>query len=231
MAMAPHPTPARRLTSHVAASALAKSVAINMVAPAILYGRAAPHFPPNSVVPLAISGVPPLLWLAFSLARTRAVDFLGLFAAESVMVRMTALLIAQDERGALIGRAMENGLLAIGFLVSLMIARPLLFYMARQLATGNDPAQRAAFDNEAAKPHVRATYRELTIGWVVGLTVKSAINLVFASYLSTREFLMISPLWDLASDAILVTVSLLYGKARLSAARSPAAEPAIGLSS
>ena len=142
----------RAVTSHVAVRALLKSVLINMLAPALLYRLATPHFAANSLLPLAISGVPPIAWLGYSVIKLRAIDFLGLFAAENVVVSMAALLLAHTERGALIGRSMQNVILAALFLGSLTVARPLMFHMARQLTTGNDPAKRASFDREAAPP-------------------------------------------------------------------------------
>ena len=79
------------LSSHVAAKALFKSVVINMIAPAVIYSLAMPHFAAMSLAPLALSGTPPIVWLAHGIIKFRAIDFLGLFAAENVVVRMVAL--------------------------------------------------------------------------------------------------------------------------------------------
>ena len=107
----------RGVTSHVAVRALFKSVLINMLAPALLYKLAAPHCAPFSLMPLAISGLPPILWLAYGMAKLRAIDFLGFFAAENVVVSMAALVLAHTEREALLGRSMQNVLLAAVLLV------------------------------------------------------------------------------------------------------------------
>jgi len=205
----------RTITGHVATRALFKSVLINMAAPAVLYKLAVPHFAANSLLPLAISGVPPILWLGYGVIRLRAVDFLGLFAAENVAVSMTALVLAHTEREALVGRAMQNVVLAALFLGSLAFARPLMFHMSRQLSTGNDPAGREAFDLAASQPDAMAAYRVLTWGWIVALLIKAAGGYLLAAYLSTRGFLIGSPLWDLISDSVLVTWTVAYGRARL----------------
>jgi len=205
----------RAVTDHVAVRALFKSVLINMAAPALLYRLAAPHFAANSLLPLAISSIPPVLWLAYGLIRLRAVDFLGLFAAENVAVTMAALLLAHSERQALIGRSMQNVVLAAIFLASLALARPMAFHMARQLTTGNDPAKRADFDAASAQPGAMATYRVLTMGWIAALLIKAVGSYWLGAHLVAKDYLLASPLWDLVSDSLLVTWSLLYGRARL----------------
>ncbi|MDR3506683.1 MAG: hypothetical protein P4L64_02170 [Caulobacteraceae bacterium] len=215
MTDAPPPSGWRKVTGHVAVRALFKSVLINMIAPALLYRLATPHFAASSLAPLAISGAPPILWLAYGVIRLGAIDFLGLFAAENVAVNMTALVLAHTERGALIGRSMQNVVLAAIFLASLAFAKPLVFHMARQLSTGNDPAKHDDFDRAASGPDAMAAYRVLTWGWTFALLVKAAGGYILAAHLSTKDYLIASPLWDLASDSALVTWTLLYGRARL----------------
>ena len=180
----------RALLRHVAVQALFKSVLINMVAPAVLYRLSASHFPANSLVPLALSGMPPILWLAYGVIRLRAIDFLGLFAAENVV-------------------------LAAIFLASLAFARPLFFHMARQLNTGNDPAKRQDFDTAADQPGAMHDYRMLTLGWTVALLIKAAGSYYLGAHFTAKDYLLLSPLWDLVSDSTLVTCSLLYGRAKL----------------
>ena len=69
MTAAAQPRGWRAVTGHVAVRALFKSVLINMVAPALLYRLSAPQFPAHSLLPLAISGIPPILWLAYSVIK------------------------------------------------------------------------------------------------------------------------------------------------------------------
>lgn len=210
----------RAVTGHVAVQALFRSVLINMVAPALLYQLSTPHFAAHSLAPLMISGVPPILSLGYGLLKLRAIDFLGLFAAENVVVSLVALGLAHSERDALIGRAMQNVILSAIFLASLAFARPLVFHMARQLSTGNDPAKRQDFDLAAHRPGALHAYRVLTVGWTLALLIKAAGAYLLATHLAAGEFLVASPLWDLTSDSLLLSWSLLYGRRRLAA--SPA---------
>lgn len=199
----------------LALQALGQSVLINMVAPGIVYHLVQRANPQAGLLALAASGLPPALWLGWTWWRKRAIDFLGLFSAENVVVAMVALMLAHGEREALIGRSMQNVILAALFLVTLRAGRPMLFHMTRQLTTGNDPARRAQFDADAATPRALATYRALTWGWIAALLIKACGAYVLGANLPTASYLIASPLWDLVSDSCLVTWSILYGRAHL----------------
>jgi hypothetical protein len=225
-----HPSPApsgwRQVTRHVAFRALLRSVIINLAAPAILYRLASPHFAATSLIPLALSSLPPMLALAYSLIKLKAVDFLGLFALENVVVNVSALLLAHTEQGALVGRALQNVPLAMIFFGSLLFRRPLVLFMARQLATGNDPSAAPAFDAAARQPAALHAYRLMTWVWAFALLIKSAGSVYLAMTFAAKDFLIVSPLWDLASDSSLVAWSILYGRAKLGSLASQPAAPA-----
>ena len=205
------PSPSGRFP--IALRPLLVSVTINLVAPAVVYRLAAPGFPAGSLTPLILSGLPVAIGLAVSLARLRAMDFLALFAAENVVVDLAAALTAHDERQALLGRALENPILALLFLGSLATSRPLVQRMARQLSTGNNPQSRAAFD--AGSSAHTAAYRTMTWAWAGGLLVKGAGAAALALHLGTQSFLLINPLWGLTTDALLVAATVAYGAAAM----------------
>jgi len=209
------PAAGRAIAGHVAVKALFKSVLISMAAPAILYRLAVPHFTGGSLLPLVNSGVPPIFWLTYGLVKLRAIDFLGLFAAENVVVSMVALVLSPSERDALIGRSLQNVVLAAIFLVSLVFVRPLMFYMSRQLSKSNDPAKRASFASAASQPNAIHAYRILTRGWTAALPVKATGAYILATHLRTKDFLVASPLWDLVSGSVLVAWTVFYGRIKL----------------
>lgn len=204
-----------RATRHVAFLSLVRSMFISMVAPSILYHYAAPHFAHGSMWPLALSGLPPVLALAYSVFHLKAVEFLGLIAAENVVVDMLALLFAHTEQGALAGRAFENPILAVIFVISIVAGKPLMLSMSRQLSTGNDPEKRIAFDAVATQPHAMRVYRFMTWAWVFAFMVKALGNYLLSQSVSTKDFLLFNPIWSLGTDIVLITWTTLYGHARL----------------
>jgi len=207
--------PVARATHHVAIRALVQSVLINMVAPTVVYRLMAPLFPAGSLLPLALSGLPPALMLAYTVIRLRAIDILGLIAAENVVVELLAAALAHGEQQALLGRALENPILAVVFMGSLFIGEPLALSMSRQFSTGNDPAKRAAFDAVARQDNTLKVYKVITAAWVAALLLKALGGMAWADLFTTKDYLIVNGLWSLATDGILVTWSLLYGRAKL----------------
>jgi hypothetical protein len=132
-------TPQHHATRKSVLRALWQSVFLNIVCAYLLYRFFAPTFHSGSLLPLAISGLPPLAGLAYGLIRTRTIDFIGLFAAEDIAVSMISLIFAHSETSALVGRSLQNSLLGVIFLGSLVVNKPLVLYITRQLLPGMIP--------------------------------------------------------------------------------------------
>lgn len=213
-----------RATHHVAYLSLARSLLISMVAPSLIYRFTESHFPAASLWPLALSGLPPALALMYSVFKLRAVDFLGLIAAENVVVDMMALVLSHSEKGALLGRAFENPILAVFFFGSLAIGKPLALSMSRQLSTGNSLAKRTEFDAVASQPNAMSVYRFMTWVWGFSMLGKAVGNVVIAELFVTKQYLVFNPIWSLVTDIALVTWTMLYGRAKLVAPKGPNAQ-------
>ena len=92
------------------------------------------------------------------------------------------------------GRSLQNAVLGVIFLVSLVLDKPLVLYIARQFLTGNDPQARQRFDSVAAQPDAKHVYRTLTWGWSAALFAKSAGSVGLAMTLRTQNHLIVSPI-------------------------------------
>ena len=90
-----------------------------------------------------------------------------------------------------------------------------MLYMARQTATGNEPAAIARFDELALRKDVVQVYRFMTVIWAVVLFAKSVVSMGLALSLSTEHFLILSPLVNYSSDVLLILWSFRYGHAQL----------------
>jgi hypothetical protein len=111
---------------------LAQSVFINVVCTYFMYRLLEPHFRSASFMPLAVSGLLPLFGLAYGVVRRRAIDIIGLFAAEDIAVSVIATSLAHSSTSALVGRSLQNAVLGALFLSSVLIKRPIMLYIARQ---------------------------------------------------------------------------------------------------
>ena len=194
---------------------LARSVFINVICTYFLYRLLEPHFPSGSLLPLAISGLLPLLGLAYGVVRQGSIDIIGLFAAEDIAVSLIALSLAHDATSALVGRSLQNAVLAVLFLGSVLIKRPIMLYVARQFVTGNEASGKSRFDQMAARSDAKRVYRTMTLIWVFALFAKSVVSVVIALTYSTRLYLILSPLATYGSDVLLIWWSFHYGYSKL----------------
>src|SRR5271156_5860817 len=117
------PETAHSVNRAAALRGLARSVFINVICTYFLYRLLEAHFPSGSLLPLAISGLLPLFGLADGVVRQGSIDIIGLFAAEDIAVLLIALSLAHDATSALVGRSLQNAVLAVLFLGSVLIER------------------------------------------------------------------------------------------------------------
>ena len=194
---------------------LARSVFINVVCAYLLYRLLEPRFHSGSLIPLAVSGLLPLFGLTYGVIRQRSIDVIGFFAAEDIAVSLVALLLAHNATSALVGRSLQNAVLGVLFLGSVLIKRPIMLYVARQFVTGNEPSGKARFDQMAARLDARRVYRTMTLIWSLVLFAKSVMSVVIALTCSARQYLVLSPVFAYASDVLLVWWSFRYGYSKL----------------
>lgn len=121
------------------------SILVNALAPFALYKILAPHFPANSIVPLLYASTLPILGLVLGFVRTRVIDAVAIFVLFGIAYSLVTTLLAGEVHLALILGATQGFFIAAGYLVSALIRRPLLFFIARQFVAGNNLEGRARF--------------------------------------------------------------------------------------
>jgi hypothetical protein len=181
----------------------------------LLYRLLEPHFPSGSLIPLAASGLLPLFGLTYGLIRQGSIDVIGFFAAEDIAVSLISLVLAHNATSALVGRSLQNAVLGVLFLGSVLIKRPIMLYVARQFVTGNEASGKARFDQMAAQSDAKRVYRTMTLVWSVALFAKSGMSIVIALTCSTTAYLMLSPVFAYGSDVLLIWWSFHYGYSKL----------------
>jgi hypothetical protein len=80
---------------NTAIKALGRSVFLNVVGSYLVYRLLAHGFPFGSLLPLALSGLPPPFGPVYGLIQQRAIDFIGFFAAGDIAVSMVSLMPSQ----------------------------------------------------------------------------------------------------------------------------------------
>ena len=209
------PSHSHRARLPEAMRALFISLFINALCPYVLYRLLEPRFAPESLLPLALSGLFPLLGLVVGFATRRALDIIGLFALVEVSVAMVTTVMAHSASSALLGRALQNSVLSAIFFISVLLGRPIMLYVARQFVTGNNAGYRARFDQIANRPDTKRVYKVMTLVWAAALLTKNIVGVPLALSLSTKQFLVASPAFNYGADIVLVWWSMRYGYTRL----------------
>ncbi len=150
-------------------------LAVNLLLPWLAYRLAVPHW--GETGGLIASAVPPLAWSALELARFRRVDALSVMVLLGIVLSIAAMALGGSARMLLLRESLVSGAIGVAFLVSLLMTRPLVFYLARatvarELADG--AARIEALWRE--RPAFVSAIRLMTAVWGAGLTGETALR-------------------------------------------------------
>jgi hypothetical protein len=190
------------------------SILVNAVAPFAVYKILAPHFQTNSIVPLLYASAFPLLGLVVGLVRTRVIDVIAIFALFGIAYSLVTTLLAGEVHLALIFGATQGFVIAAVFLVSALIKRPILFFIARQFVAGNNPQGRERFAaiNELDRGR---TFVTATMFWVCGIVLLSIASLGLAFVLPPATYILLNNIINTVVNLGLVVVTFRFVRKRL----------------
>ncbi len=126
---------------------------------------------------LLISGAPPGLRVAYTLARTRHLDTIGALVLAAVLLAVASSLIEGDPRTLLIRNALFGFPFALWMLGSLAASRPLTYQSAKALLPSKERAFERAWTTE---PSFRRVWRQLTVLWGCALLLQAAVGVAIA---------------------------------------------------
>src|SRR5208337_5202234 len=78
-----------------------------------------------------LSSIPPILWSVMELARFRRLDAVSLLAVIGIFLSLAAMALGGNPRLLLARESLVTGIIGLLFLASLLLPRPLMFYLAR----------------------------------------------------------------------------------------------------
>ncbi len=160
---------------------------------------------------LILSSVPPLLNSAREFVLRQRVDTIGALALAGILFSLISLALGGTARVLLLRSALIPALFGVLYLVSLLFARPLFFYIARFFETGDDPVLIGEWNALWTSTTFRSGMRLLTTGWGLGLLAETVVRLVLVQVLTVEHFLLISPAISYGFFLSLVFWSIWYG--------------------
>jgi hypothetical protein len=161
----------------------------------------------NSVAPLAayaVGSIFPASSIVVSWLRRRSVDYIGLGVLGGIASALAMAVVTGDPRFGLVRAAPAFAVFGIACLVSLATKRPLMFFVARSLATGGDTDRIAAWDARLVLPAFRKVMRRLTAVWGAGTLAHAALTVAVAFLLPASVALILEPVMAVATIAVLL---------------------------
>jgi len=193
---------------------VALSIFVNGVMPYVVYKLLEPEFPPHSVVPFLYASAFPLVGLAATYIRSRLIDAIAVIAIFGICYSIVSALFAGELRLAMIFSATQGFVIAAAFLVSALIKRPIIYFITRQFAAGNDPVRRAFF-SRANEADGGRTFFIATIVWAAGIAFLGCAGLALAETLPAGAYLLANNIVNTTVNIVLVIWSLRFVQARM----------------
>jgi len=172
---------------------VALGITINGVLPFIIYRSSVSQL--GEWQALILASVPPLLNSGRELILRHRVDTIGSLALAGILFSLISLSLGGSARVLLLRSTVITGLFGVIYLVSLLFARPLIFYIVRFFETGDKPEGIAKWNRFwTTSTTFRYGMRLLTIGWGIGLLAEAVLGFGLLQVLTVEQFLLISPL-------------------------------------
>ena len=183
-----------RTTKTNAIRGIIVSVVINGAFPFLIYWALTNYASMSSFLALVATGIPSILHSLVGLLRQKRIDFLAGLVLAGIAVSVIITALGGDPKVYLIRESFFTITFGLALLISLALPRPVMFYMARHFASGNDPSNIARF-NLLWQEHesFRRRLRVITAVWGTGLLLEAIIRITLVNMLSVQQFLAVSP--------------------------------------
>ena len=185
----------------------------------------------GQVPALLLSGAWPLLEAIGTQVVRRAIDEFSVFSLLGIGLSVVAAVGFNSPRLLLAKESAVTGLVGLIILGSLLLPRPLMFYLGRRFATDGTAASRDWWNGLWQYPGFRRTQRTITLVWGVALVTESVARIWLSYHLSTGTLVTINSIAPLVVIGVLVAWTVTYAKRsrdRSAAARAAAAAGAGG---
>jgi intracellular septation protein A len=162
---------------------------------------------------LAAGGLFPAINNLRSWIKSRRLEPLGIIVMAFLAIGTATSLISGSVFFALIKESFLTAAFGLICLGSLLLERPLMFYIIRQFVAGDDPARLAWWNGLWSDPGFRATLRFVTTAWGVAYLVEALVRVGFALVLSPAQVVTISPVMGYGVMILLISWTRRYMRA------------------
>jgi hypothetical protein len=195
---------------------LLPSILVNGVLVYLIYSFLKSHTSASDLAALLVSSVPALIGEIVTIVRQRQLEVLGTIVLAVIAVTAVISAIGGDAKLVLIRESFVTVVLGAACILSLLLPRlsprPLLFYIIRYFATGNDPAKAPPFDARWQSPAFRRYIRIVTLVWGIVYLVEFPVRVLMVNGLSVQQYLAIGPVVFYGVLFGVIAFTLAYGR-------------------
>jgi hypothetical protein len=147
--------------------------------------------------------------------RQRRLDAISMLVLGGIAVSIALVALGGSERVLLLRESLITAAIGLVIAASVVARRPIVFFVARQVAGGGDPAGIARWDARwEQEPALRRSLRVLSLVLGLGLVVEMAVRTVMLFEMETAHFLLVSPFVQYGLTGALIAWSLFYMRRR-----------------
>lgn len=206
----------RPLTARPSVLPMVWEIGLNVAVPMICYQLSKQYISPSEFIALLLASVFPTLKSVYDVVRRREIDPVSVVVLLGIAAGIAALALGGSYKILLLRESLFTCVFGLACLCSLLLPsrRPLMFFLGRVFATGNDPVRRAAFDASWQYPQARHRHRVVTLVWGLLFITEFAFRAVLIYTASPTIVLAVSPVALGAATILVILWTFRYASRR-----------------
>ena len=187
-------------------------MALNAIIPVVLYKLSKRYLSSSELTALIIATTFPACKSIIDLVRRGQIDPISIVVLLGIAVNGVALFLGGSPSFLLARESLFTGAICLACFVSLLLPRPLMFYLGRYFMAGKDPQRQARFNASWQVPEVRFSHRLVTSVWGCAFIGDLILRIILIYNTSASTVLIVSPILIGTVTTVTMIWTFSYGR-------------------